>query len=326
LEPLSGPFRFVPVRGATSRPTDLLWALHYLFPSEATLETIAARFGYSVARTAVMPRRESSGSLESRQKGPEPRRKQTEATLLPGNPLPSRLEPVIGGVTTPSTMPEWVAASPVIAVPTEPRTMVYEQPVAPLFRRSLSRALLSAAAAAWLDLGEIDILRILQAVLRIEPLTALPRRLVPSLARGLQVLLDAGLAMEPYARDVADLAAAMGRLAGTERVELVWFDACPRRGVIYDDPFATKDWRPPPPGVPVLAVSNLGLGPTRTGTWPAAASRDWELVAQRLVQRRSSLTGVVPFPVERAPRSLRRLARLVQWDRNTGVSTFHTRL
>ena len=216
-------------------------------------------------------------------------------------------------------MPEWVAASPQITVPAVPRAAVYEQSITPLFAPSRARALLSASAAIELPLGEPDVQSILRTVLRGEAFVSLPRQPVLSIGRGLQLLLDRGRAMEPYVRDVAALARAVLRLAGPERVEVIWFEGCPLYGVFGEDPFTSHDWRPPAPGVPALAVSNLDLGSSGIGAWSLVVPHDWEVVAERLAHRRSTLTAIVPHPLGRTSQRLRRLIRLVTWDRDTGI-------
>lgn len=194
----------------------------------------------------------------------------------------------------------------------------------PLFVRSWSRELLAAAVARQVPGDRIDEQRLVRLVARARPVTEIPRRPRWSLSLGVQLLIDIGEGMEPFARDQSELADGMCHVVGNSRVTLLRFRDCPLRGA-GDGPIWTwQRYTPPEPGRPVLVLTDLGIGGppvhperSRPGEWVALAS--W------LRRRSSPLIAFVPYGQNRWPDRLRKVMTIVQWDRSTTVASMHTR-
>ena len=75
-------------------------------------------------------------------------------------------------------------------------------------------------------------------------------------------------------------------------------------------------WAPPPPGVPVLALTDLGLA-GRVERGAADLEAAWQFIAAVLAARGSSLTVLLPYLPARWPVSLGTCIHLVPWDRST---------
>jgi hypothetical protein len=171
---------------------------------------------------------------------------------------------------------------------------------------ALYRRLDASAAVARLASGQ---------VLRI-----IPRERDRSLLRGVQVLADTSTRFEPFARDVRELTHELRSIVGARQTEVLAFCDAPLRGVMLDGIGEPVPYRAPRSGVPVLAITDLGLGGRRR--WLDRGLEDeWLALARRLASRGCRLVVLVPFPPERWPRRLARRALLVAWDRTTVPSS-----
>jgi hypothetical protein len=155
-----------------------------------------------------------------------------------------------------------------------------------------------------------DLDRLVDDLARCEIPQPIPLQERRTLALGVQVLLDDGEGMEPFASDQRGMVGLLRRLVGETLVNV-------RRFYEVPDPVdPIHPWEPPPPGVPVLALTDLGLGGrVERGAVELAAA--WQVVAAYLAARGSSLIALVPYPSARWPASLGACMRLVSWDRST---------
>ena len=94
--------------------------------------------------------------------------------------------------------------------------MPFEQLLAPRWSRSIVSASLSTPAAE----GAIHIESLIQTIAAARPIMRVPRRELPTLRRGVQVIVDAGTGMLPFARDQEALVAELLRVVGEHRVEI----------------------------------------------------------------------------------------------------------
>lgn len=188
----------------------------------------------------------------------------------------------------------------------------------PLFVRSWSRELLAAALAQQMPGGRVDERRLVGLVTSARPVTEIPRHPRRSLSRGVQVLVDLGDGMEPFARDQSELLEEIRRVVGDSRVQVLQFRDSPTRGAGSGPIWTWKPYVPPEPGSPVLALTDLGIG------GPAIHPRrsrpnEWAALASRLRRRSCPLVAFVPYGPERWPRRLARMVTIVEWDRSATV-------
>lgn len=189
-------------------------------------------------------------------------------------------------------------------------------PVAPppletLFEPRRHRALMSAALTTFDNHGPLDLERLIEQVAARQLTRDLPRTPEASLRRGAWLLLDRSPAMAPFFDDVEDLAARIERVVGRDATRVQRFTAAPDQ--VWDaERFEDRALELPPPGTPLVAITDLGQRSNRRG---------WRGLLRRLLARGSRAIAIVPYPAARAPGELRDLATVVSWDRTTKVRT-----
>jgi hypothetical protein len=237
------------------------------------------------------------------------RRRATKEELML-TPLPRRAD----------ERPAWLdVIRPLPPEPAEPRQ---PSPPEPLFAPRWTRALLSTAMARPSQTNTIDIDAVIRAIVRGEPLRQLPRRVVPSLARRVQLLIDRGAAMAPYALDQQLLADQIAAVAGRDGVQVLQLDPAAgfiagtgrRRG--WKDYFAEHR---PLPGVTVVLLTDIGIAPVPIGE--GAGPAEWLAFATRIRACGNRALAFVPYKPERWPAALSRVLRVVPWDRRTSVQS-----
>lgn len=227
--------------------------------------------------------------------------------------LDSELEEIGSSAAPP---PGWLDSTPPIALPVTIANP-FRQPGLPLFEPKWQRAIVTQLASISLPVGELDIPQVIQLIARGRPLTEVPRRPVATVAKGLRLLIDQGESMEPYRLDVAELVRSFRRTIGAARVSAHGYRGLPEWGCHAGlEPIA---FRPPPSGVPVVVIGDLGLPPRAAAAmYPTQA--EWCSFLQRLERGSHHCRVVVPRDVGELPASLRRHGRLVPWGRRTLAS------
>lgn len=197
----------------------------------------------------------------------------------------------------------------------------------PLLDRRRSRSVLSMALATRAGEGELDLDQVVRTIARGDAVRRLPRRSYPTLARGVQLLLDRSPAMLPFLADLRALEEEVRGLAGAEAVEVLSFSGCPTR-CAGDGPI--DEWGPydenrrPPRGTRVLCASDLGIGLPLTGHTPASP-HEWLDLADLLRAAGCPLLVLCPYRRERWPEPLQRRLAVLHWDR-TATAALAARL
>jgi hypothetical protein len=189
----------------------------------------------------------------------------------------------------------------------------------PLFQPEWTPALLAAVCATRAPSGPLEVARLVDLAATAVPLTEIrrPRR---TLAHGVQLLIDTGPGMMPYAQDCALLRRAVLAVVGT-RVAVLRFAGCPTRGA-GTGPRPWGRYRPPPAPTPVLLLTDLGIGRPEP---PAerVGVREWLAFADLLRRQGCDGVALVPYPRRRVPAPLRAALHVVEWDRATTVRSVH---
>ena len=155
-----------------------------------------------------------------------------------------------------------------------------------------------------------DLERLVDGLARREIPQPVPLQEHRTLAFGVQVLVDEGEGMEPFVDDQEGMVDLVRRLVGEAIVDVRRIHEVP------DPADPVYPWEPPPPGMPVLALTDLGLA-GRVERGAADLDAAWQIVAAALAVRGSSLIALLPYPPARWPASLRACIDLVPWDRST---------
>src|SRR5262245_15605353 len=184
------------------------------------------------------------------------------------------------------------------------------------------RAILSALCSSRRADGEIDVDAVVTRIAAGVAVPDIPRRPVLTTRLGVRLLVDTGGGMTPFVRDTERLVAQAEELVGPDGVERLSFDGSPLgpRGVGNGPAWDWKRYtelKPLPPGRPVLAVTDLGLG-GRTPA-PSIAAESWREFAAVVRTAGGRLVLLVPYPEGRWPLALRSSVSIVRWDRTTSV-------
>jgi hypothetical protein len=188
-------------------------------------------------------------------------------------------------------------------------------PFEPLLRRSGERAVVSTMLRTRRRSGPPVIFDLVRAAAQMKPLSGVPGSWQDSL-HGADVLVDVGDSMVVFGRDQEWLTSLIRRVVGDDRIRVFSFSGSPAQGVTSEDeplpgPYA------PPPGRPILMLTDLGIGAEPSGD--AAPASEWRDFARRMRTARCHLIALVPYPRSRWPRDVPPTLHIVQWDRATGV-------
>lgn len=198
-------------------------------------------------------------------------------------------------------------------------------PFEPLLVPNWTRAMMSAALSTSGGEGIPDIERIVESLARKEHLKRLPMRPFPTLSQGVQVLIDMGQSMIPYARDQAWLQTEVQKVVGYEKAQVLRFMGTPLRGSGVGERSSWTAYQPPAAGTPVLLLSDLGICQfTPSEDWTSAS--EWQSFAEVVNRAGCPLVAFVPYAPPRWPRNLARSMVLIQWDRPTTIATVRSLL
>jgi hypothetical protein len=236
--------------------------------------------------------------------------------------IPAILRLVREGTGRPEP-PAWLTAPGEIVSSQPP--LLPALPNEPLFGGTTRRALVTAILATDAPEGDLDLELIVERVSALHPIVELPRRAVPTLRQGVQLLLDFGQGMDPYADDRDSLAASLGDILPNDRIAVLHFAGCPTRGCGSGPREDWRPWHPPIRGTPVLALSDLGIGGPAFDSERARTS-EWLAFASRAKAIGCPLAALVPYAADRWPPRLARAMRLLHWsERATTRQMTHTR-
>ena len=243
--------------------------------------------------------------------------REPERAVLPANQpaVASRLRHLRSSSAAPAP-PEWLD---------EPGDVLSAAPPAgeaprkrALFHRVSRRGLLSAALATLVPEGDLDVDGVVDIVGRGRALTRLPRLPAPTLRGGAQLLLDVSAGMDPFLEDQQQILNALDDIFADDRLDVLYLAGCPDRGVGKGPRDGWAPWTPPPHGVPVVALTDLGIGGPVLDD-DRAAPAEWLRFAQRVQVEGHALVALVPYEASRWPAALSREMVLIHWSERTTV-------
>jgi hypothetical protein len=189
-------------------------------------------------------------------------------------------------------------------------------PYCPLFAPQECRAIISQSLAAKTHSTVLDLDEIVRLVSQARPINRLPLLPLYTLSRGVQLLIDLGPGMEPFAVDRARITQDIRELAGN--VEWLRFHDSPLNGVLIEDAFQARPYLFPESGVPILVVSDLGMNRWSPRIAPGAIEK-WIGFAKRAAERDCPLIALVPLDRADWVPALERRIRMILWDRETSA-------
>jgi hypothetical protein len=295
---------------------DCLWAVDQLKPTgDEGVDAIARLLGLRLRSTG------EAVAAAARRKTATARRQEEAGPSVPDQPVPAgkprrRLESVlIPGNASRNPAPQWLAAARHLETTDAARPVI---PLDPLFPARTSRAILSGVLATPSRSGPLHLAKVVESLSRGEVIREVPRFSIPTLARGVQLLIDRGEAMQPFAADQATLLATLVSVVGRDRTEVLYFDSSPAWGAGTGPKDEWPDYQPPAPGTPVVVLTDLGIA-RPPGAAGLAGVSDWRGFAKIVARAGCPMLALVPYPRERWP-ALSKLITIVQWDRSTTAS------
>jgi hypothetical protein len=209
-----------------------------------------------------------------------------------------------------------------LARPTPDRVPLPHLPLlVPRWTGAILRAMLSRQVCE----GPVDIPALIDTLAHGRPVARLPRRPVPTLRYGVQVLVDRGAGMQPFRRDQDQLVGQIRTVVGTGLVEVGYFSDLPQRGTGPGARWTRTRYTPPERGRRILLLSDLGLG--GPPDHPHRGTRaDWEEFVGLVTRAGCGAVALSPYPPERWPAWMTRLLPLVTWDRTTTAGRTRVRV
>ncbi len=214
------------------------------------------------------------------------------------------------------------ARSPLWATPKssdafESVSSLVQREVPPLFMPRWTRSIMSTALAVRTPTGQVDIHAIVEAISCGRLLRTLPRLNAMAMASQVEILVDVGHSMLPFATDQQHVIKAVRTVVGVDYVRVLKFTGSPLRGAGTDDMLEwPKYYSFPSAQTHILLLSDIGIGRSpMSGT--SASVDEWRRFGRELRRRQIACTAFIPYPAKRWPPALMHQLRMVEWDRTT---------
>ena len=195
----------------------------------------------------------------------------------------------------------------------------------PLLAPRGAAAILQATTARKTAEGPLDVPAIVDLLARRQVLGRLPRAVKPTLRFGVEILVDLGLSMRPFAGDQTQVVAQVQAVVGTQRTSVTYFADAPGRGAGSGPPRGWRPYKPPERGTRVLVLSDFGIGGPRL-YGQRSQPEEWRELVGDLRREECDAVALLPVPPDRWPPWLSALLPLVCWDRTTTVGTISSSL
>ena len=217
----------------------------------------------------------------------------------------------IGTSTTGQSQPAWFSSTAPFPVENA-RHRTTRLPLDPLLAPNSARNVVATIAATNVAEGEMDLERIVANVARGEVVRELHRRNSITVRNGLQLLIDRSESMSLFARDTMWVEQEIMNVIGKDRIESLRFAGLPQQGAGRPGEEWPPTYRPPIARVPVLVLTDLGIGDSSA----TRLAMDWVEFALSVKAAGCPLVVLVPYPPARWPEAAAHAMTIAQWDRS----------
>ncbi len=259
------------------------------------------------------PQRDESREAPEARAPVQPTSKKTqERVSLPKPPLPkagyvSRIEPL---PRQDAAIPTAIANAQPISLDAAPSIQAHRIPI---FVQRSERAILSAAIAVQSQTGQVDLDSIIDHLVYLKFIHRLPRRPVPTLKYGVQLLLDRSESMLPYFDDLQALEVSLKQIAGRSRCWSRSFKGTPLSPQRFQkNPQPLKLIN----RVPILIASDFGIGAPLLSR-DRARPGEWKRFAQLARNKRCPLVALIPHKPRLWPEQALANFLCIHWDCTT---------
>lgn len=244
---------------------------------------------------------------------PEPRQPRRGVTL------PKPPPPVDGYISHLQRLPRIEVSMPLQTEQAEPLSLHTDTSMQgmrePIFAKRTERATLTATIAVETSAGDVDLERAIGQLINQKLLERLPRRAIPTLKYGVQLLLDRSESMLPYAEDLRDLDAQLKKLVGGSRFTSSSFKGTPLTAPRYRKVRQRPKLRS---NLPILLVTDFGIGASLLSR-DRARLGEWLEFAQHAARKNCPVVALIPHKPGCWPDFARANYLCIHWDRSTSA-------
>ncbi len=189
-----------------------------------------------------------------------------------------------------------------------------------LFSKNTTRGVLVPAVAQPVFGEDLDIVKIVDTLVRCQPLQCLPTKSRYTTRNGCHLLLDFSDQLTPWWPDMQDLMHQLQSILGKEASPVYEFEGDPANAMCWTAQ-EEKAWKPIK-GIPVVVATDLGLVSVRTESYRPGTDI-WRQFARHCANHQVPLIALVPAEPHHWPKDLNRLIKLIHWNPATDAASVH---
>jgi hypothetical protein len=298
---------------------DLIVAMRLLKPDDGAQENIAAILGFKIANRVIneIPRTEDNLPSCSQPKLKEPESKEPDKPIEVKDKISMDFSMEIREESLPIEVPLPKLPQPLRDRYGKDGPLLKHYPlINPKWARAIITKLLSMDAYE----GSPDIILMIKIISQNRIIRKIPCKSIPTLRRGVQVLIDIGPGMVPYMRDQESLIEQLYYIVGRDRIEVWGFIGTPLEHAISRNLPNLTHYLPPSPGTPILILTDFGIA--NLPFKPKIASIDnWKSFIRFANDMKFILLALTPYSSDRWPLALKNWITIIPWDRMTNLIT-----
>jgi hypothetical protein len=185
----------------------------------------------------------------------------------------------------------------------------------PIFAKRSERAILSATIAVQSATGNVDLDKTIDRLVHLKFIDKLPRRAVPTLKYGVQLMLDRAESMLPYFEDLQALEARLKQISGSSRFWSRQFKGSPlSRQRFQKNPHPQKLIN----NVPILIATDFGIG-APFHSRDRARPGEWARFAQQARKKGCPVVALIPHKPRFWPDQALTDFLCIHWNRTTSA-------
>jgi len=259
------------------------------------------------------PERQEPSPLEPQKAAVSPTRDKAKARVsLPKPPFP--VEGYVSRIRLLErqgpVLPELIKRAQPISLDTKPTARTSREPI---FAQRTERAVLSAAIGVQSATGHVDLEKIIDRLVRLKLIDELPRRPLPTLKYGVQLMLDRSESMRPFYEDLKRLEQRLKQISGGSSFSSDWFKGSPitpRRSQKSQEPLKIAN------SVPLLIATDFGIGAPLLSREQAGPG-DWSGFARQARRKGCPLVALIPHKPKYWPDWALADFLCIHWNRST---------
>jgi hypothetical protein len=188
----------------------------------------------------------------------------------------------------------------------------------PLFDPQWIRGILTKMLSTESNEFTPDVRELIKILSLNQPIKKIPYHPSQTLSKGVQVLIDCGSGLVPFAHDQAFMLRQLRSILGKDMIDVWSFRGTPLKHSISQRLPSQSKYALPPQGRPILMLTDLGIAAPPFGI-DVSSPNEWITFAGYVHKSGCPLLALIPYRQERWPDVLRDYIKMVQWDRKISV-------